>query len=73
MQKLLHYDCKDLRRIKVTFHWIPSHVGIAQNEKNRCVSQLFKCGAGKDEVDVIMSLVYWANKECSQERTLSYE
>lgn len=47
MQKLLHYDCKDLRRIKVTFHWIPSHVGIAQNEKADVLANYLSVGLGK--------------------------
>ena len=46
--------CKPLlRRINVTFYWVPSHVGISQNEK---ADMLAKCGAQRDVIDVICNL-----------------
>ncbi|KAG0725031.1 Gag-Pol polyprotein [Chionoecetes opilio] len=46
--------CKTLMKsIKVTFHWIPSHVGIPQNET---ADVLAKCGTEKDDIVVICHL-----------------
>ena len=46
--------CKPLyRRINVTIYWVPSHVGIPQNEK---ADMLTKCGSQRDVIDVICNL-----------------
>ena len=46
--------CKALlKKINATFYWIPSHVGIPQNER---ADVLAKSGAEKDEIDVICHL-----------------
>lgn len=46
--------CKALlKRTNVTFYWIPSHVGIPQNEKTFVLA---RCGAERDEYHMMCHL-----------------